>query len=296
MRLVLKMMSEEMQAVVAGLRQYLQQTAERPEWAGWLQAAQVLAPHSGTDLRRTDDSYRWDSKIALWGTQEQWRELGYEVQAGAKSRLAPMEKSDTKWEVVYSEQDVAGGPNAAVLRAPKGAKTPARASSARQGVDPSEAITTLEFLLQVEGWKVFRRPDERGAEAHCKYVERQVWVQRSGDLWTDFHRLAHEAGHALLYRPESKRQAMWEGEIEAEAVAMLLGQLLGVEIARETVQYILYRSTGRPSPWVDFKVETVVFSERVLGVVEAAVETIRDLTPEMVARHAIEPDEEYESV
>jgi hypothetical protein len=296
-------MRKAVEAASEAMRSYLLKMAATPEWAGWLRAAQVLSAHSGANLRKTDDSYRQESKIALWGTIEQWALLSYTVKPSAIPRLVPVDASasDTACELVYGEQEVMASDQAAALRAPQGSKHPARTNAGRLGMDPSEATANLEFLLQVEGWKVYRRPDERGAEAYCKFVSKEIWVQRSGDLWTDFHRLAHEVGHALIHQPENNKPAvekpsMWAGEIEAEAVAMLLGDLLGADIAWEAARYILCRSTGHPSEWIDFRVETLAFSDRVKNVVVAAVETIQDLSVAALAEARFESHVEYESV
>jgi hypothetical protein len=153
----------------------------------------------------------------------------------------------------------------------------------------------LELLLHAEGWRVYRRPDDRGAESYCDLAKKIVWVQRSGDSWRDFHRMAHETGHALIHQPEATRPAEWAGEIEAEAVAMLLGQMLGVGIAKETAGYMLYRSAGRQGAQEGFQIEEMAFSVRVVGAVETALETIWDLRAERRAMQSSMQDSDFES-
>jgi hypothetical protein len=285
-------MNDEIEVVVAQMRIRLAEMAARPEWAGWLKTASVLAPHSGRNQGQVNDSYRWESKIALWGTEEQWHNLGYTIQAKAEPRLVLIDakRPGKGWELIFSEKEAVATEGACALRAPKGSKWTAKTTPERGQKDPAEAISTLEFLLQVEGWKLFRRPDDRGAEAYCKFEEKKIWVARSGDLWTDFHRMAHEVGHVLLHQAELE-PAVWEGEIEAEAVAMLFGQVLEAEIAEETARYMLCRSTGHPGEWESFQVEDVAFAPRVVEAVEAALATIGDLRPEVRARRATSIEE-----
>ena len=101
-------MSSDLEAEVHQLKAYLLEVAAQPEWRGWLKAAAVLAPHSGPNQRRGEDPYRYESRIALWGTREQWDQLGYTVQPKAKPRMAP-DEAGQDWETVYSEQEVSGG-------------------------------------------------------------------------------------------------------------------------------------------------------------------------------------------
>ena len=115
---------------------------------------------------------------------------------------------------------------------------------ARVGGDPGEALSRLETAIRSGGIELEEHEHLGGAEGAS--TGGRIMIRSGQDPAERFSTLVHEWAHELLHqRTGEKRPPKVVRETEAEAVAFVVGQAIGLDTGTASADYIrLYRGDG----------------------------------------------------
>jgi hypothetical protein len=112
-------------------------------------------------------------------------------------------------------------------------------ASEAQG-DPGEATASLKAAITSQGI-VLEYSDDLGGALGLSCGDR-IRVLTGLSAASEFAVLSHEYAHELLHRGNDRPESVNTRELEAEAVAFVVGQAVGLEVADASRDYIhLYR-------------------------------------------------------
>ena len=170
-----------------------------------------------------------------------WRTLGRFVRKGEKgiAILAPIvarRRDDTEAD---ESKTVVGFRTAYVFDVEQTEGAPLPQPSEAQG-DPGEAIARLKSAIVSQGIALEYADDLGGALGLS--CGRCIRVLTGLSAASEFAVLTHEYAHEMLHRGSDRPESRNTRELEAEAVAFVVGQAVGLEVAEASRDYIhLYR-------------------------------------------------------
>lgn len=170
-----------------------------------------------------------------------WRTLGRFVRKGEKgiAILAPIvarRRDDTEED---ESRTVVGFRTAYVFDVAQTEGAPLPHASEVQG-DPGDATARLKAAIAASGIIVEYASDLGGALGVSSGGRVQVLTGLCAAA--EFAVLSHEYAHELLHRGSDRPESRNTRELEAEAVAFVVGQAVGLEVADASRDYIhLYR-------------------------------------------------------
>ena len=170
-----------------------------------------------------------------------WRTLGRFVRKGEKgiAILAPIvarRRDDTEAD---ESKTVVGFRTAYVFDVEQTEGAPLPRPSEAQG-DPGEAIARLKNAIVSQGIALEYADDLGGALGLS--CGRRIRVLTGLSAASEFAVLTHEYAHEMLHRGSDRPESRNTRELEAEAVAFVVGQAIGLEVADASRDYIhLYR-------------------------------------------------------
>jgi len=170
-----------------------------------------------------------------------WRTFGRFVRKGEKgiAILAPIvarRRNDTEEN---ESRTVVGFRTAYVFDVQQTDGAPLPQPSEAQG-DPGEATARLKVAIASQGIVLEYAEDLGGALGLS--CGGRIRVLTGLSTASEFSVLSHEYAHELLHRGNDRPESRRTRELEAEAVAFVVGQAVGLEIAEAARDYIhLYR-------------------------------------------------------
>lgn len=107
------------------------------------------------------------------------------------------------------------------------------------GRQPGDAYDQLQRVAHSLGFTVEKQHLSGGTNGDCNYAEKRIRIEARNDERQQVKTLAHELGHAILHepgpgRPDSRSLL----ELEAESVAYIVCQNLGLETADYSFGYV----------------------------------------------------------
>ena len=170
-----------------------------------------------------------------------WKSLGRFVRRGEKgiAILAPIVRRRTDAAAEDEERAIVGFRAAYVFDVAQTDGEPLPEINQANG-DPGALLTQLRDAIQAAGIRLEYVADLDGALGASSGGTIQV-VQGLVPV-TEFIVLAHEHAHELLHHADDRPQSRDTRELEAEAVAFVVGQTLGLDVLDTARDYIhLYR-------------------------------------------------------
>lgn len=170
-----------------------------------------------------------------------WRALGRCVRKGEKgiAILAPIvarHRDDTEAD---ESRTVVGFRTAYVFDVEQTEGAPLPQASEAQG-DPGEATARLKSAIVSQGIALEYADDLGGALGLSCGGRIRILTDLSAA--SEFAVLTHEYAHEMLHRGSDRPESRNTRELEAEAVAFVVGQAIGLEVAEASRDYIhLYR-------------------------------------------------------
>ncbi len=179
-----------------------------------------------------------------------WKELGRQVRKGehGASILAPIIRTqkDENGDKDKDRKYVAGFTSATVfdISQTDGEPLP-EIAPLLTGVAPEGQFQGLSEVASGFGFRVERRELTGGTNGYCSPSERLIVVESRNDGVQQVKTLAHELGHALLH-DEDNDLPREHKEIEAESVAYVVSQALGIDSGGYSFGYLTSWGHGDP--------------------------------------------------
>jgi antirestriction protein ArdC len=179
-----------------------------------------------------------------------WKELGRQVRKGehGASILAPIirTKKDEGGDKEKDHKYVAGFTSATVfdVRQTDGEPLP-EIAPLLTGVAPEGQFRDLTSVAGEFGFSVEKRELTGGTNGYCSPSEKLIVVESRNDEVQQVKTLAHELGHALLHE-EGNDLPREHKEIEAESVAYVVSQALGINSGEYSFGYLTSWGHGDP--------------------------------------------------
>lgn len=179
-----------------------------------------------------------------------WKELGRQVRKGehGASILAPITrtKKDESGDKEKDRKYVAGFTSATVFDVSQTDGEPLPEIAPRlTGVAPEGQFQDLTSVAAGFGFRVEKRELTGGTNGYCSPSEKLIVVESRNDEVQQVKTLAHELGHALLHE-EGNDLPREHKEIEAESVAYVVSQALGINSGGYSFGYLTSWSRGDP--------------------------------------------------
>jgi hypothetical protein len=175
------------------------------------------------------------SRVAGYKT---WRSLGRTVRKGQKAIwiLAPMVAKRADGIVLGDDRVVRGFKYVPVfdISQTEGEELPA-ACHKLTGDGPTDALTRLTRVAQLLGYSVEDAELPDGVNGDCTFSLRRIRVESRNSSAQRVKTLAHEIAHAFLHADQPDRSV---AELEAESVAYLVCQHLGLDTGDYTFGYV----------------------------------------------------------
>jgi DNA primase len=211
-------------------------------WQNWLKAQAKFHRYSFGNVLLLMSQNPEATQVAGFHT---WKAMGRSVNAGEHGLkiLAPCtHKVKAEAEGEEDGYRVTGFRVATVFDVSQtsGAPLEEHPSHRLTGAAPAGVQEALGDFARSAGWTVaFVPADDLGAAAGAtKYLSREIVLSVELEPAQAAKTLAHEIGHALLHGPEFKGSRE-QAEVEAESVAYLVCQQIGLETGGYSFGYVL---------------------------------------------------------
>ena len=110
---------------------------------------------------------------------------------------------------------------------------------------PGDAYSQLRNVARGLGFSVQEEFLKQGTNGECSHIERTIRIEARNDERQQVKTLAHELGHAILHEPgEGRPTSRALLELEAESVAYVVCQNLGIETGDYSFGYVATWSGG----------------------------------------------------
>ena len=179
-----------------------------------------------------------------------WKEVGRQVRKGEHgiAILAPIirTKKDEGGDKEKDHKYVAGFTSATVfdVNQTDGEPLP-EIAPLLTGVAPEGQFGGLSEVAGEFGFRVEKRELTGGTNGYCSPSEKLIVVESRNDEVQQVKTLAHELGHALLHE-EGNDLPREHKEIEAESVAYVVSQALGIDSGGYSFGYLTSWGHGDP--------------------------------------------------
>ncbi|MGH7691196.1 MAG: ArdC-like ssDNA-binding domain-containing protein [Candidatus Dormibacteria bacterium] len=230
------------QDLLAKLDQGLGELKTSGQWRAWLDDQAKFHRYSFGNVRLIVGQRPGASQVAAFHA---WKDHGRMVNKGERAIwiLAPMvvkarATDEETGEEMFSPR-VVGFKSVPVfdISQTSGAELPAIVRRLA-GESPSEQLAALVGYAQELGFTVELGADlPDGRNGDCCHATRTIRISHGLPEAQELKTTAHEIGHALLHGPEFKGDRSL-AEIEAESVAYLVCQLVGIDSAEYSFGYI----------------------------------------------------------
>lgn len=153
---------------------------------------------------------------------------------------------------------------------------------------PSAARARLVELLEAEGFPVMEA-DIAPAWGRTTWKPRSVAIRSGQSPADELMTLAHEAGHVLLHNPSDpdRPTSRQRCEVEAESVAFVVAQHVGVNAMGFSAPYIAHWSPAEPDAVLRCADRVLGAARRITDAVSPTLELVRD-GPSSAALHPVE--------
>ncbi len=113
------------------------------------------------------------------------------------------------------------------------------------GDQPGNAYDHLRSVAHGLGFTVEEDHLDSGINGECSHVEKRIRIEARNDERQQVKTLAHELGHAILHEPgEGRPDSRPLLELEAESVAYVVCQNLGIETSDYSFGYVAIWADG----------------------------------------------------
>ena len=107
------------------------------------------------------------------------------------------------------------------------------------GAEASGVYDELRTVAQSLGFTVEEEYLDGGINGDCNYIDKRIRIEARNDGLQQVKTLAHELGHAILHEPgEGRPDSRALMELEAESVAYMVCQSLGIETSDYSFGYV----------------------------------------------------------
>lgn len=172
-----------------------------------------------------------------------WKSLGRHVRRGEKGIqiLAPLVRTEKDETGKVVDRFIYGFRTVSVFDVSQtdGEPLPQNPASTTLLTGDHDGFDTLAAYAESIGFTV-ERGDCHGANGYTDFSTQTIRVRDDVDTAQAVKTMAHELGHALLHRDTAERHVMCRGtaEVEAESVAFLVADRLGLDTSDYTFGYI----------------------------------------------------------
>lgn len=153
------------------------------------------------------------------------------------------------------------------------------------GVDElTGAVTEYEVLIQalimVSPMPVSFIEIESGAKGYCNVTKRVIAIQKDMSQLQTVKTMIHEIAHAMLHADNDKVERKDAGtrEVEAESIAYVVCQYLGLDTSDYSFAYLIGWSSGRQMPELRASLHTI--QTTAADLIDRIEEQIRKAEPE----------------
>ena len=153
------------------------------------------------------------------------------------------------------------------------------------GVDElTGAVTDYEVLIQallmVSPMPVSFIEIESGAKGYCNVTKRVIAIQKDMSQLQTVKTMIHEIAHAMLHADNDKVERKDAGtrEVEAESIAYVVCQYLGLDTSDYSFAYLIGWSSGRQMPELRASLHTI--QTTAADLIDRIEEQIRKAEPE----------------
>lgn len=179
-----------------------------------------------------------------------WQELGRQVRKGERglSILAPIIRTqrDESGDKDKDRKYVAGFTTASVFDVSQTEGEPLpEIAPLLTGVAAEGQFQSLFDVADSFGFRVEKQELSGGTNGYCSHVEKLIVVESRNDEVQQVKTLAHELGHALLHE-EGSDLPREQKEIEAESVAYVVSNALGIDSGQYSFGYLTSWAHGDP--------------------------------------------------
>jgi antirestriction protein ArdC len=210
-------------------------------WTAWLRVQARFHSYSFNNTVLILGQRPAASRIAGFHT---WRRLGRFVRRGEQAVwiLAPVTRRANDDESEKAMRTVVGFRPVAVFSEDQTDGEPLPEVCTRlYGDEPAGVFAELARVAQSFGFAVENYAFDDETNGDCSHVLRRIRIKTTLEPMHRAKTLAHELGHALLHFERTERGLM---EIEAESVAFIVCNVLGIDAGAWTFGYITTWSGG----------------------------------------------------
>lgn len=239
-------MATTTKALLHRLAEGIEELTSSERWREWLEVQSRFHDYSFGNAVLILRQFPRATRVAGFRT---WKKLGRSVRKGEKAIwiLAP---------VRYKKEETAPGEEATlVVRGFKavpvfdvsqteGSELPDVAVRLK-GADSGDAYEDLQTVARGLGFTVVEECLGGAINGDCSHSEWRIRIETGNDRRQQVKTLAHEIGHAILHAPGGSRpEDRVVRELEAESVAYVVCQQLGVETGGYSFGYVAVWAGG----------------------------------------------------
>jgi antirestriction protein ArdC len=244
----------EREALLAQLGEKVAALADSEEWVAYLEFVAAFRHYSFNNLLLIAAQCPHATRVAGY---RKWQELGRQVRKGERSIkiLGYSTKKITTTDPATGEEvedRVVRYPVLSVfdLSQTDGDPIPTDAYQLPTGDGPIGALDQLTTWLTAEGWTLTEKPLAGGCEGYTDHQQQVIVTDTGLEPAARLAVLLHEAAHAVLHGELAAGEYQADRglcETEAESVAYVLANLLGLDADASSISYIAGWSATDPA-------------------------------------------------
>jgi antirestriction protein ArdC len=227
-------------ALTAQLNDGIARLTTSDNWQKYLDSQAQLNNYSPRNIILILEQDPYATQVASHGN---WQKMGRYVMKGetALRVLAPMRHTDVDPATGEESKVIKGFRFAPVFDvAQTDGKPLPEVTNLLRGDDPAGHYDRLRAMAHGIGFKVTETEFEDGRNGDCNFDTKEIRVKASNEPLQRVKTLAHELGHALLHEPSEGAERLSRDliELEAESVAYVVGQRLGIDTGEYSFGYV----------------------------------------------------------
>jgi antirestriction protein ArdC len=265
--------------IIRRLEDGIAELTSSEEWVRWLDTQRRFHQYSFNNvlliaLQRPDAT-----RVAGF---RRWLEMGRHVRKGEKgiAILAPIVSRTKVTDDDGEERTIVGAPNrfriAHVfdIAQTDGDDLPEPPAKKLAGDDPTGAYTQLVEVAHSIGYTVEEDYLLGSRNGDCNFAERRIRVEVTNDPAQQVKTLAHELAHAFLHNPEVFEGTRELAELEAESVAYLVCDGVGLDSSDYSFGYVAGWAGGGTEAIAALKTSAVRIAGAARSILDGAGEAV----------------------